>query len=357
MTHRVFVTHIVPKDMIEKLPVSPAGNYFSYNLISGNLFDEVISLIPTNIKTRLKIRDKEVRYIQNRLFSHCGIFKALNIFLENIQLVFSIKRNSNVWFYNLTIHTIGAFLILRYLRKSVKTYIIVLDYMPTVSIFSLQSFILRLIHNTNGIISLTQNPALNNKNRLVISGVVPNNTRVKRMSDINNKFLLSGLLSKKRSPELIFKIFSEFSEYELIVTGRVYDTSLIEQYQVYPNIRFLGLLTYDKYIEILEDCTFCINSRNPAYKDNEFNFPSKLIEYLLNNKIVISTMQYPEIRDLNYFYVEHDFNSLVDFLHTISIFDEQLLLSQYANQSQRILKKFGTEQWRKSFDIIENIKI
>jgi hypothetical protein len=72
MRKRIFVTHIVPKEMIEKLKVSPAGNYFSYHLISGNLFDEIISLVPTNIKEKIVPKDKAdtVKYIQVRLFPH-----------------------------------------------------------------------------------------------------------------------------------------------------------------------------------------------------------------------------------------------------------------------------------------------
>ncbi|MDR1847443.1 MAG: hypothetical protein LBR17_04940 [Bacteroidales bacterium] len=353
---RIFVTHIVPKHLIEKLPVSTAGNYFSYNLISGNMFDCVFSLIPVNIRQKIKpAKSEKIKYVQNRFFSHSNIGKAFNILLENIQLIFSIKRNSNVWFYNLTAHTILAFLLLRYFRKSVKTYIIVLDYTPASAKFSLQYWILKCINRANGMIALSSAQELANPNKAIIPGVVPTKEQLyPQLTDITYNFLLSGLLKRIISPQYVLEAFSKLPDYNLYISGKAEDESMFVQYaEKYPNIHYCGFLSYPEYLSLLQKVTFCISSRDKSFPENNFNFPSKMIEYLLYNKIVISTMCYPQLSGIEYL-LQTEGESLFDFLKKIETLNKEELLQQYANQSQTIIEKMGTSCWQKTMTDIEH---
>jgi hypothetical protein len=352
---RIFICHVVPKSLIEKLPVSPAGNYFSYNLISGNLFDKVISLVPTNIKQKIITKNTSIIFVQNRFFPHISFFKTFNIFLENIYLILSIEKHSAVWFYNLTIHTFFPFLILRYFRRSVKTYIIVLDYSPSKNVCSIKYWILKCINTTNGIISLSSSHEIRNKNKIVIPGIVPQ-TKYKYpiQSQINNAFLLSGILTENRSPKQILDTFSRLPQYTLKISGIVEDESMFIYYaNTYSNIHYLGFLPYDKYIELLKEVSFAINSRNESFEENLYNFPSKMIEYLLYNKIVVSTMFYPQLEGINYIYQKAN-ETLFDLFKKIGNIDKKILLQQYANQSALIIERMSTSRWMKSMIKIEN---
>lgn len=355
MNKRVFVTHVVPKNLIEKLHVSMAANYFSYNLIDENCFDIVFSLVPTNINDKIGNKDSSVDYIQSRFLSNKGICKFLNVLLDNLKLFNRIPKNSNVWFYNLTHQTIFVYLLLKFFKSNIKVFVILLDFTPSSSRFSLQSFIFKHINRANGVISLTNNDKLLQKSTLILSGLVPKEDELKNQKTINSTFLLSGLLSKSRCPELILEVFSRFPEYELIITGRIEDENLVKKYiNNYSNIKYLGLLEYDEYLKVLDDVTYSINSRDPSYEENNFNFPSKTIEHLKHNKVIISTMEYSELEGVNYFYVKPTVEDFIFFFKKLKSMDINLLLEKYANQSDKVFELFGVSKWKESFKKLEN---
>lgn len=355
MNKRVFVTHVVPKNLIEKLHVSMAANYFSYNLIDENCFDIVFSLVPTNINDKIGNKDSSVDYIQSRFLSNKGISKFLNVLLDNLKLFNRIPKNSNVWFYNLTHQTIFVYLLLKFFKSNIKVFVILLDFTPSSSRFSLQSFIFKHINRANGVISLTNNDKLLQKSTLILSGLVPKEDELKNQKTINSTFLLSGLLSKSRCPELILEVFSRFPEYELIITGRIEDENLVKKYiNNYSNIKYLGLLEYDEYLKVLDDVTYSINSRDPSYEENNFNFPSKTIEHLKHNKVIISTMEYSELEGVNYFYVKPTVEDFIFFFKKLKSMDINLLLEKYANQSDKVFELFGVSKWKESFKKLEN---
>jgi hypothetical protein len=351
---RIFITHIVPKDHIETLNVSAAANYFSYNLIDNNCFDIVYSLMPTNIELEV-VDSSKVQYIQSNYFSKNRLSKFFNMLLNNIKLFKIIKKESNIWYYNLTHQTLLTFILIRFLRPSVKQYIIVLDFTPSDKKWSLQNFILNQINKADGLLSLTINKQLSQKNTIVIPGIVPIDLSIKKQFKINKKFILSGILSKNRCPELILKTFSKFPQYELIITGVIEDHILIDKYvNKYSNINYLGFLEYSEYLKVLEASTFSINSRDPSYKENDFNFPSKTVEHLKHNKIVISTMKYSELKDIKYFYVKPNISDFSKFLSELEKIDDNELLQLYANQSNVVTKLFGIDKWKKTFSLLEN---
>lgn len=353
MFKRVFISHVVPKGDILKYNVSAAANYFSYNLIEGNCFDTVFSLPPTNIISRIE-DSGSVKYIQSRFFYSNIFFKTFNIILDNVKLFLAISKNSNVWFYNLTHQTIFVYLLLRFFKKGTKVFVILLDFTPSTNVFSFKSFIFNQIKKSNGVISLTDNKELIIKNKIILPGLVPLDEGLNKQTIINNTFLLSGILSKNRCPELIFEVFSTLPNFELIITGKIEDKSLIDKYvNNFENIKYLGFLEYEEYLSVLEGITYSINSRDPSYLENNFNFPSKSVEHLKHNKIVISTMEYSELKGINYFYVQPTFQDLIKFLKELELMDENLLLEKYANQSNKVSELFGVSNWKRSFEEIE----
>jgi hypothetical protein len=353
MKKRIFVTHVVPKEQIETLNVSAAGNYFSYNLIDGKCFNVIYSLVPTNINKDIK-DNSDVNYIQTRFFNNKNIFKLLNLVFDNYKLFSQVEKNSNLWYYNLTHQTILAFLLIKMFKPSVKQFVIVLDFTPPKRTVSLQNFIFKQINNSNGILSLTKNKQLSQKNLAVLPGIIPKDTTIKDQLQITNSFLLSGILSENRCPKLILEVFSKFPEFELIITGKIEDQTLVDSYiSKYSNIKYLGFLKYEKYLEVLESTTFSINSRDPNFKENDFNFPSKTVEHLKHNKIIISTMEYSELDGINYFYVKPNVQDFCFFLNTLKEYNKKELLNTYANQSSKVTSLFGLSKWRETFTFLE----
>lgn len=355
MNKRVFVTHVVPKNLIEKLHVSMAANYFSYNLIDENCFDIVFSLVPTNINDKIGNKDSSVDYIQSRFLSNKGICKFLNVLLDNLKLFNKIPKNSNVWFYNLTHQTIFVYLLLKFFKSNIKVFVILLDFTPPSSRFSLQSLIFKHLNKADGLISLTNNKEISLQNKIILPGLVPNDEKTKTQKLINNVFLLSGILSKNRCPELILEVFSKYPEYELLITGKIEDEKLVEKYiNNFNNIKYLGFLKYDEYLKVLDDVTYSINSRDPSYLENNFNFPSKTVEHLKHNKVIISTMEYSELEGIDYFYVKPTVEDFIFFFKKLKSMDINLLLEKYANQSDKVYELFGVSMWKNGFKKLEN---
>ena len=54
----------------------------------------------------------------------------------------------------------------------------------------------------------------------------------------------------------------------------------------------MGLLSEQEYLEVLHKCDIALSLRNPNDEEHNYNFPSKILEYLSKSKLVISTMQY-----------------------------------------------------------------
>ena len=97
---------------------------------------------------------------------------------------------------------------------------------------------------------------------------------------------------------------------------------------------------------------FLLSTRNPTYPENQCNFPSKIIEALLHNRIVVSTLHYPQLDGINYFEVSHDVDDFVKDIESIISLPENQLLT-YANQSNVVAKRFSTEVWDKTMKLIE----
>lgn len=345
---RIFITNIVPENRITKFKVSPAGNYFSYNLIKGKLFSKTFSLVPIGILDNIEKKefDYSITPIQHQTVNLPFFGKFLRIFMDNLVLIFSIKKNTSVWFYNLTKHNIFAFLVFRFLRKNVSTNIIVLDFTPSKYKISLSSFFYYLINKSNGIITLSDNFTFSNPNQSSIAGVVPSITNYPLLKVISLTFLLSGFITIRKSAEKILRIFSQLPDYELHITGITDDEQLMKEYDSkYENIHYHGLLSYDSYLEILGKTTFCLNTRDSNYKENEFNFPSKIIEHLLYNKIIVSSMEYNQLENIKYFNIGSDEKCMLDFFKSLKEFSDSKLF-KYANQSKIVKEIFGIEKWR-----------
>lgn len=78
----------------------------------------------------------------------------------------------------------------------------------------------------------------------------------------------------------------------------------------YPNIHYYGELSFNRYMDLLHKVSFLLSTRDPKEKGNQCNFPSKIIEGILHNRIIISTIKYKQLAGLKYFFVSSDEDEL-----------------------------------------------
>jgi len=348
---RIFLTHILPKESVFKYKLSIAANNFCWNLIEGGLFDKVYSILPTNVKGELddSLMDGLV-YCRLRRLGR--IFTFMAVFVENIAVFRKIPSKSQVWFYNITILNTFLYILLRCFKRNTKIYVVVLDYTPSSSF--LQKFFLWQVNHADGNILLSQSPLFTNPNTICLPGITPavaDNYPIQK--SVGKEFLLSGVLNERIAMlEMVLHVFSTLPELTLHLTGEVLQGDLVKKYSGFKNIFFHGQLSYSDYLDILHHVSFQLSTRHPGYPENQCNFPSKIIEALLHNRIVISTIHYEQLGDIRYFEVHHDEDLFKQDLLAICSMKESELLS-YANQGRVISDHYNPRAWSNAITTIE----
>lgn len=346
---RIFVTHIISKNQILKCHLSIAACNFSYNLIEGNIFDKVYSILPTFVKGEIEPFEGLVysRFRKNRF-----LFRLAPI-VENLNLFYKIPRKASVWYYNCT--TLNAFLIvlLKLFKPNVRQNLIILDYTPSRK--PLERFFLWLANRMDGTIRLANSPLFTCRNSVCLPGVVPlHATEQPKITTIAKTFLISGVLGDNIAMlPMLLDAFSKMPDMQLHITGKAPDLVLLNQYtQQCNNIIYHGLVEYEEYLRILHDTTFLLSTRNPAMPENQCNFPSKIIEALLHNRIIISTIHYEQLEGIHYLEVAADLEKFrMDLSHIAQMSQTELLI--YANQADNVRQRFHVGVWKEWMQKIE----
>lgn len=346
---RIFITHIVPRDRILKYNISTASCNFSYNLIGGGAFDKVYSILPSFVKGNIEPFDGLV-YSSLRK----GIFYRLAPVLENAQLFRKIPRRASVWYYNCTILNVFLILLLKICKPRVKQQIIILDYTPSKNL--LNKFLLWVCNHVNGTIRLANSPAFTCKNSVCLPGVVPMDApQYPKVTAIKNEFLISGALTDNISMlPMLLEAFAELPQFTLRITGKAPNEDFVRKYAAkHKNIFYHGMVQYDEYLQILHDTPFLLSTRNPNSPENQCNFPSKIIEALLHNRIVISTIHYPQIDGIKYFEVGLTVSQFISDIQKIATMPTGDLLF-YANQNNKVKQMFNSNIWKAAMEKIES---
>ena len=346
---RIFVTHIISKNQILKCHLSIAACNFSYNLIEGNIFDKVYSILPTFVKGEIEPFEGLVysRFRKNRF-----LFRLAPI-VENLNLFYKIPRKASVWYYNCT--TLNAFLIvlLKLFKPNVRQNLIILDYTPSRK--PLERFFLWLANRMDGTIRLANSPLFTCRNSVCLPGVVPlHATEQPKITTIAKTFLISGVLGDNIAMlPMLLDAFSKMPDMQLHITGKAPDMALLNRYtQQCNNIIYHGLVEYEEYLRILHDTTFLLSTRNPAMPENQCNFPSKIIEALLHNRIVVSTIHYEQLEGIHYLEVAADLDKFrMDLSHITQMPETDLLT--YANQADNVRQRFHVGVWKEWMQKIE----
>jgi hypothetical protein len=347
---RIFVTHIVPKKNIMEYGLSMAACNFSWNLINGGAFDKVYSVLPTFVNRRVEPFDG---LVYSR-FRRCPLLRRLAPIAENLCLFFHIHRGDSVWYYNCNILNAVLIVLLKVFKPHVKQQMIILDYTQSKKIWN--RFFLWQSNHLHGTIRLADSSLFTVKNSVCLPGVVPENVPdYPQIVEIKKDFLISGVLGDNIAMlPMLLKTFAQMPELTLHITGKAPDPELIKKYTGrYKNIIYHGMVEYEEYLRILHATPFLLSTRNPACPENQCNFPSKIIEALLHNRIVISTIHYDQLNGIKYLEMKADEIGFINSMQSILSMDQGLLI-EYANQESKVRMMFGCEIWKNRMRIIEN---
>lgn len=356
---RIFFTCILPEQLIAKHGLSFAACNFSFNLMSGGGFDKVYSTMPLFVGGEMDkqaFEDGRFELVYDKLRKKGGIWQKLAALKEQWTIFRKFPNGASVWFYNLNILSALLFLLLKVFKPSVQLNVIVLDYTPATSWKEQNHWYLKLINCAHGRICLSNSTLFNQVNSVTIPGVVPANNEVLPVVEKPElSFLLSGVLLPEISQlEMVLKAFAELPQCELHITGTKGNVQLLNEYaSKYDNIHWYGQLPFKKYLELMYSVTFQLSTRNPEMPENLCNFPSKIIEALLHNRIIVSTIEYKQLVGIKYLKVISQQESFKQHIEGIAHMSEQSLLD-YANQGKKVAEKFSTKVWNETMEMIEN---
>lgn len=216
---RYFITNVLPHHLSGKYKISYAAANFSWALIHSSVFDEVFSIAPLNVSGAIDDVDMpELVYSDWR--KRGKILQKLAPIKESFLIFRKIKRNSNVWFYNISILNIVLFFLCKWFKPSAHCNVIILDiYIPKRKL-SLEALFLWAINHANSTIKLSDSPLFTCKKTECLPGVVPFNAPLfPIIESVKAEFLLSGLLREDISQiSLIIRVFSKIKNATLYIT-------------------------------------------------------------------------------------------------------------------------------------------
>lgn len=353
---RIFLTHILPEHLIPKYELSFAGYNFSMNLITGNGFDKVYSTLPLSVKGELSL-DEDPKYtlVYSSLRKKGGILAKLSTFTEQWAIFKLIPKECNLWLYNISILNVLLYVLIRIFKPKVKINIIELDFTPPKSKWNSKTLYLYLLNHADGVIKLADSPLFTNKNSVCLAGVTPPKINAPILETPKMEFLLSGVLQPDISSiPMILDAFTKFPHCKLHITGKWSDMLLMNRYtDRFSNIIYHGIIGFDDYMKLLHSVTFVLSLRNPNWGDNQCNFPSKIIEALLHNRAVVSTIHYNQIEGLKYIETDRSVDGFINLLQNIMSMKESELLT-FANQGEIAISKYSAEVWNEWMSKIED---
>lgn len=352
---RIFITHILPEELVAKHKLSFAACNFSRNLIGGKGFDKVYTTMPLYVSGPLSIDDNDCELVYSRLRIKGGLRARIATFAEQWTLFRQIPRKSNVWLYNISVLNVLLYFLLRLLKRSVNIYVIELDFTPPTKKYSKMGLFLWMMNHAKGIIKLADSPLFTNRNAVCLAGVTPNDVNHPIVENPKPEFLLSGVLQPDISSiPTILDAFAKVPECTLHITGAWDNMDMMNSYtQKYSNIIYHGVLSFAEYQTLLHNVTFQLSLRNPNWADNTCNFPSKIIEALVHNRGIVSTIQYSQLDGINYIITERSEDGFVATLTAISKMST-VDLHKYINQGNKTKEKFSVEVWNKCMSEIES---
>lgn len=353
---RIFLAHAFDRNLIPKYGLSFAADAFSRNLLSGGGFDKSYTILPSIVKERKShIVQDCYELVYSSLRSKENFVNKFSFLVEQFMMFGKIHRGDSIWLYNINYLNFLLFILLALFKPSVKKNVLVLDFTPVDTKWCMPSFFLWLMNRADGTICLSTSELFTVKNTVCLPGVVPHNDEAyPEIGTVTAHFMLSGAIGENicMYESLLIPAFKQLHDCTLHICGMAHDEErLLRLIDGVPNIRYYGKMPYADFFKMMHEVPFLLSTRHPNYPENQCNFPSKIIEGLLHNRIIISTLHYSQLDGIKYLECPTEVEGFVRFiretLHQKDIFD-------YANQSRIVRERFSTEVWNHIMTRIEN---
>lgn len=105
-------------------------------------------------------------------------------------------------------------------------------------------------------------------------------------------YMYAGVLEPVTGIDLLLKAFAKNhnANIRLKISGKGSLVDMVlEAAKNDSRITYLGCVPYEEYLSNLEQADVLVNPRNMNFPENQYNFPSKIMEYLATGKPIIST--------------------------------------------------------------------
>ena len=362
-SNSIFLSQNIPNILVNKYNLSQAANNFCLHINEMNFFSLHIAIPPGCVDGSFKSfteKSTGIEYHLCRPFKHQRLGKAINILFDNLWLYHRVSKTKeqNVWFYNVWTGNILSYLLIRFLSHK-NTFILLADYNPMRYNNKIGKILLWAIKKAHGVISLSARCYEVNTNFKTIPGIIPDRKINKNPSvfHANKSFLLPGTLNANTGLLLALDVFKNIPEAKLYLSGKLdkNNSKIVEEYaHKYPNIIYKGFYEkFDDYIHLLQSIDYTLSLRNPNSPVNHYNFPSKILETLAYNKIVISTVKYPELDKINYIVVPYSEIDLRESIKKIIDEGESTRIKQCLNNTNILKIKYTETAWIKAFHEME----
>ncbi len=312
----LYIGNIIPSEYAKKVNASVAGNKFEVNLI--HYLNEVYQ---DNLEIFTTINIKDCNYIFNKK----PIKSAYPInfpVVRDITLFFSVLLHTIVWIFKNKNHekkililnspfSVIAPLIFFRILKWVKIFSLTIDTpIPNIQkknklygFYQLMYSRLghKLINNIDGIIVLNKNVIKNLKifkipfliSRIGYQKTTSEEREYKEFDFNNNKKILFAgtLIDYNGILELINGVkLLEDKNIDLHIFGYgILENEVIEITKKNKNIYFHGSIDNNQLINLYKKFDILVNTRILDNDVNDFGFPSKMIEFLISGKPVLTT--------------------------------------------------------------------
>ncbi|CAM3967725.1 Glycosyltransferase [Vibrio vulnificus] len=276
-----------------------------------------LSLVPVFLDYDYDNEEGSKHVFVNTIPRKGRFFRSLRYITDSFKLFFLAcsSKEKSVLIYNLDIHNL-LFVFLNVYFSSKKNYIVVADYIVHKRHFTKVIFDF-IYKKVDGVIVLNDRICIN-ENTQLLAGLVRSGDVVQSKKFVSiNDAIFSGSLGKTTGFELCLEAFSKLPDIRLNITGKPYHYSendfnfIISKFNSFENINFYGLIPMDEYKSLLEQSEIAFSLRDPADMEHDFNFPSKILEYLAAGKFVISSKMYSFIPEGILFYCDFNTDSLV----------------------------------------------
>lgn len=320
----ILVTNKVEsKDSLNDSRISQAGLNYQNKLKDFLKPNLEISLMPSFIDFKYDNSIFESHVYVNTTIGKGRLLQIVRYFTDCLKVFFlTLKSNEKtVLTYNLDFHNV-LFVFLSVFFSKKKNYVVVADYIIQKNRFNKLIFDF-IYKKLSGVIVL--NDKINvNKNTQFLAGLVSSSdVKLSESNSIPKKAIFSGSLGRTTGFGMCLDAVSKMPLVNLLITGRRYQytenefDTIIKKYSKFNNISFNGLLPLNEYQNILNDVDIAFSLRDPNDIEHDFNFPSKIIEYLSAGKFVISSKKYSFMPEDILFYCEFSTHSIEECINRI----------------------------------------